>query len=52
MECVLLYWHLHRNYYENERVIGKKIENIDFATLKWKSARELEDKNGEYIVNE
>lgn len=29
----------------------KKIENIDFATLKWKSARELEDKNGEYIVN-
>lgn len=29
----------------------KKIENIDFETLKWKSARELEDKNGKYIVN-
>ena len=29
----------------------KKIENIDFKTLKWKSARELEDKNGKYIVN-
>ena len=29
----------------------KKFENIDFETLKWKSARELEDKNGEYIVN-
>ena len=26
---MLLYWHLHRNYYENERVIGKKIENIE-----------------------
>lgn len=29
----------------------KKIENIDFKTLKWKSAREMEDKNGKYIVN-
>ncbi|WP_299570538.1 DKNYY domain-containing protein, partial [uncultured Leptotrichia sp.] len=29
----------------------KKFENIDFETLKWKSARELEDKNGKYIVN-
>ena len=29
MECVLLYWHLHRNHYENEHVIGKKIENIE-----------------------
>lgn len=29
----------------------KKIENVDFKTLKWKSARELEDKNGKYIVN-
>jgi len=32
-------------------VKAKKFENIDFETLKWKSARELEDKNGEYIVN-
>lgn len=29
----------------------KKFENIDFETLKWKSAREMEDKNGKYIVN-
>ena len=29
----------------------KKIENVDFKTLKWKSARELEDKTGKYIVN-
>ena len=29
----------------------KKIENIDFKTLKWKLAREMEDKNGKYIVN-
>ena len=32
-------------------VESKKIENVDFKTLKWKSARELEDKNGKYIVN-
>ncbi len=32
-------------------VESKKIENIDFKTLKWKSAREMEDKNGKYIVN-
>ena len=29
----------------------KKIENVDFKTLKWKSAREMEDKNGKYTVN-
>ena len=29
MECVPLCWHLYRNSYENERVIGKKIENIE-----------------------